>query len=335
LFLFLPKSKMIKRKLYLLLSLFFLLPILARSEILYPQKSIKLIVPFPPGGSTDIFSRVLSEKLTEIWKQPVFIENKPGGNGLIAVDNFLKAPADGHTILIGHVGTFSVVPNLYEKKPYNPLTDFIPISTIAIVPNILVVNPNLPFKNVSDLVQYARLNPGKLTYSSGGNGGPSNLAMEYFKEVAKVDITHIPYKGAMPSIIDLIGGQVSMTLAGAPPLIQHIETGRLRALGIASDKRIDPIPSVPTISESGIPELKGFEVTQWYGVVVKSGTPKDVVKKIAEAIKFTFNSSAIQSKLKAEGSIVQTNSPEEFFALINSELNRWSSVIKNSKIQND
>ena len=305
------------------------------ADEIYPNRPIRLIVPFPPGGSTDIFARMLGDKLSQIWKQPVIIENKPGASGQIAVETVLRAPSDGYTLFMGHIGTLAVNPSLFSNLPYDPQKDFAAVSRIAIVPNILVVNPSTSFKTVAELVAYAKQNPGKLTYASGGNGGAAHIAMEYFKLLAGLDIVHIPYKGTVPAVTDLIGGQITMTMTGAPPLMQHILAGKLRALGVSGVKRIDVLPQVPTISESGIPELKGFDATQWYGIVVKTGTSKDIISKLNLGVKETFEDPVAKLRLKSEGAIVQTDTPDAFSQFIYSENIRWGKVIKNAGIKPD
>jgi tripartite-type tricarboxylate transporter receptor subunit TctC len=299
----------------------------------YPQKPIRLIVPFPPGGSTDIFSRMLGEKLTTLWKQPVIIDNKAGASGQIAVNELLKSPADGYTIFMGHIGTLAVNPSLFDKLSYDPNQDFAPISTIALVPNILVINPNQPFKTLPELIAYARENPGKLTYSSGGTGGAAHIAMEYFKLVTKTDILHVPYKGTSPAVVDLLGGQVNLTMTGAPPLMQHILAKKLIALGVSSTTRIDALPQLPTLAESGIAELKGFDATQWYGLVAKKGTPKEIIDKLNQGTRVAFDTIEARERLRTEGAIVQVDTPEKFKAFIKSETQRWAKVVRAANIK--
>jgi tripartite-type tricarboxylate transporter receptor subunit TctC len=308
------------------------LSLLSMAYAAYPEKPIRLIVPFPPGGSTDIFSRMLGEKLTQIWKQPVIIENKAGASGQIAVSDFLKAPADGYTVFIGHIGTLAVNPSLFKNLSYDPNKDFAPISRIATVPNVFVINPSQPFKNIQELITYAQNNPGKLTYSSGGSGGAAHIAMEYFKSVTRTDILHIPYKGTAPAVMDLLGGQVSMTMTGAPPLMQHIIAKKVVPLGVSSLKRIDVLPQIPTLAESGVPELKGFDATQWYGVVVKAGTPKEIIDKLNQGTRMAFDTMEAKERLRNEGAIVQVDTPEEFRAFIKAETLRWGKVVRAANI---
>ena len=312
-----------------------LLSMNALAQNQYPNKPIKLLVPFPPGGSTDIFARMLGDAFTQMWGQPVIIENKPGASGQIAVDMLMKAPADGYTLFMGHIGTLAVSPALYPNLSYDPIKDFDAVSRIALVPNVLAVNNSRPFKTVNELVEYAKKNPGKLSYSSGGNGSAAHIATEYLKLLTGTNMMHVPYKGTAPAIVDLIGGQVDFIITGAPPLMQHIEAGNVRALGVTSTKRIDALPKLPTISESGIPELKNFEATQWYGLVVKKGTPRDIVMKLNQGIRTAFDNPQARAKLKQDGSIVQVDTPEAFTAFINSEMNRWGRVVNEAKIKPD
>lgn len=331
--------KSTRRLLLKSLALFLLaLPLLSATAFAqnqYPSKPIKLLVPFPPGGSTDIFARMLGDAFTQMWGQPVIIENKPGASGQIAVDILMKAPADGYTLFMGHIGTLAVSPALYPNLAYDPIRDFEPISRIAIVPNVLAVNNSKPFKTVAEFVAYAKKNPGKLTYSSGGNGSAAHIATEYFKLLTGTNMMHVPYKGTAPAIVDLIGGQVDFIITGAPPLMQHIESGNVRALGVTSTKRIDALPKIPTIAESGVPELKNFDATQWYGLVVKKGTPKDIVMKLNQGIRAAFDNPQARAKLKQDGSIVQVDTPEAFADFINSEMIRWGRVVKEAKIKPD
>lgn len=301
----------------------------------YPEKPIKLLVPFPPGGSTDIFARMLGNHLTAKWGQPVIVENKPGASGQIAMDQLLKAPADGYTIYLGNIGSLAVNVSLFKNLSYDPRKDIEPISQIAIVPNILAINPNLPFKDISGLIQYAKSRPGKLTYSSGGNGSAAHIAMEYFKLLTGADITHIPYKGTSPALTDVIGGQVDMIMTGAPPLIPFIKANKVVALGISTSKRIDVMPMVAPIAESGIPELKKFDISQWYGLVVKKGTTGDIINKLNAGVRSTFANDQAMQAIKNEGAFVKVSSPDEFRVFIASEIDRWAKVTKSAGIKPD
>ena len=294
----------------------------------YPNKPIRLLVPYTPGGSTDIFARMLGNKLTEIYKQPVIIENKPGASGQIAMDVMLKAPADGYTIYLGNIGNLAVNVPLFKNLSYDPRKDIAPISKIAQVTNVLVVNSKIPVKTVAELIQYAKARPGTLSYSSGGNGSAAHIAMEYFKLQTGIDVIHIPYKGTSPAVTDVIGGQVDMIMTGSPPLMPFIEAEKVNPIAVSSSKRIDSLPKLPTIAESGIPELKGFEATQWYGVVAKAGTPKEIIAILNKGVQETFGSATAREEVKKSGANVELDSPEEFANFIRSEIDRWSKVVK-------
>ena len=309
-----------------------LLGVPALAQPVYPSHPIKLVVPFPPGGSTDILGRALAQGLAERLGQPIVVENRPGAGGSIGADLVAKAAPDGYTLLMGHIGTLAVNPALYPKLPYDPLTDFAPVSRMAIVPNVLVVNPTLPVKNTADLIAYARANPGKLTYSSGGNGSAAHLAVEYFKLQTKTDIVHVPYKGTAPAITDLVAGQVSMTMTGAPPLLPHVQSGRVRALGVSSQTRMGALPDVPTIAESGVP---GFEALQWYGVVAPKGTPREIVARLAGEIAKVMDGREMKERLAAEGAIAAPTTPEDFGRFIAAEHKRWGAVVRSAGMRAD
>lgn len=305
------------------------------AQLNYPERPIKLLVPFPPGGSTDIFARMIGNHLGKLWGQPVIIENKPGASGQIAMEQLLKSPADGYTIYLGNIGSLAVNVALFKNLAYDPRKDVDPVAQIATVPNILVLKPKSSFKSVNELIQYAKQNPGKLTYSSGGNGSAAHTAMEYFKLLTHTDIVHIPYKGTSPALTDVIGGQVDMIMTGAPPLIPFIKAGKVIPVGVSTAKRIDAVPTIPALAETGVPELKRFDVSQWYGLVVRAGTSKDIINKLNSGIRSTFASEQAKEQVKNEGAILKLSSPEEFKVFIGSEIDRWGKVIKSAGIQPD
>ncbi len=296
----------------------------------YPARPIHIIVPFTPGGSTDILARAIGQALTESWRQQVIVENKPGAGGAIGAEAAAKASADGYTLFMGHIGTLAVNPTLYAKLPYDAVADFAPVALVAMVPNVLVVNPAVPARSVAELIALAKAKPGALTCSSGGSGSAAHLAIEYFKLATGTDILHVPYKGTNPAVTDLIGGQVSMTMTGLPPLLQHIRAGKLRALGVASSTRLPQIPDVPTIAESGVP---GFEATQWYGVVAPARTPPAIVEKLSAEIRRSLSQPDLKKRLEAEGAQPADMGPAEFRKLIQSEIQRWAKVIRAAHIQ--
>ena len=298
----------------------------------YPSKPIRLIVPFTPGGSTDILARSIGQELTKAWGQSVIVDNVPGAGGSIGADKAAKAPADGYTLLMGHIGTLAVNPSLYPKLPYNPLKDFAPVAWVARVPNILVVNPAVPVKSVQDLVAYAKSKPGQMSYGSGGNGSAANLATEYFKMQTGTAIVHIPYRGTAPAVTDLIGGQIQLVFTGAPAVLGHIKSGQLHALAVSSPKRLEAMPNLPTVAESG---YKNFEADQWYGVVAPAGTPKDIVQKLNMQINVALNSPELKKRLSAEGAIAAPETPEAFGQLIANEIARWQPVITSGRVKAD
>jgi tripartite-type tricarboxylate transporter receptor subunit TctC len=298
----------------------------------YPSKPIRLIIPFPPGGSTDILGRSVAQKLSEAWGQQIIVDNRGGAGGTIGADLAAKAPADGYTLLMGHIGTLAVNVTLYPKLTYDPVKDFTPVSMVALVPNVLVVHPSLPVKTVTELIAYAKANPGRLNYSSGGNGSAAHLAVEYFKLQTQTDIVHVPYKGTGPSVTDLIAGQVSLTMTGAPAVMPHVQSGRIRALGVSSPQRVPALPQIPTVAESGVP---GFDATQWYGVVAPAGTPKDIVAKLNAEIRKIMQSKEMLDRLATEGAIAAPGTPEQFGAYIKSEITRWGGVVRAAGMKAD
>ena len=296
----------------------------------YPGKPVRLIVPFPPGGSTDILGRTLAQQLSLAWGQQVVVDNRPGAGGSIGADLAARAAPDGYTLLMGHIGTLAVNVALYSKLPYSPTKDFAPVSLVATVPNVLVVHPSVPVKNVPELLAYIRANPGKLNYGTGGNGSAAHIAVEYFKLETKTEIVHVPYRGTGPMMTDLLAGQLGMTMTGALPALPHIQSGKLRAIGVSSPKRVAVLGRIATIAESGVP---GFDATQWYGVVVPTGTPPEVIAKLNTDIRAAMQSKEIRARLDAEGATAETNSPEQFGAFIAAEINRWGAVVRASGMQ--
>jgi tripartite-type tricarboxylate transporter receptor subunit TctC len=309
-----------------------LMPGVALAQAGYPSKPIRLIIPFPPGGSTDILGRVLAQQLSDAWKQQVVPDNRGGAGGTIGAELAAKSPADGYTLMMGHIGTLAVNVSLYPKLAYDPLKDFQPVSLVAMVPNVLVVHPSVPAINVQQLIAWLRANPGKANYSSGGNGSGAHLAVEYFKLETKTNIVHVPYKGTAPSVTDLIAGQVNLTMTGAPAVMGHVQSGKLRALAVTSAKRVDALPQIPTVAESGVP---GFDATQWYGVVVPAGTPRDIVMKLNAEVRTIMQTKEMHDRLATDGATAATNSPEEFAAFIKSEIGRWAAVVKAANMRPD
>jgi tripartite-type tricarboxylate transporter receptor subunit TctC len=304
----------------------------AQTTANYPNKPIRLVVPFTPGGSTDILARAIGQELTKAWGQSVIVDNVPGAGGSIGADKVAKAPADGYTLLMGHIGTLAVNPSLYPKLAYDPVKDFAPVAWVARVPNVLVVHPSVPAKNVKELVALAKSKPGQLNYGSGGNGSAANLATEYFKMRTETSLLHIPYRGTAPAVTDLIGGQIQVLFTGAPAVLGQIKNGQLRALAISSPTRLDALPGLPTVAESG---YKDFEADQWYGVVAPAGTPREIVAKLNAQINQSLNSPELKTRLNSEGAVATPATPEVFGKLIQTEIARWKPVMSSGRVKVD
>jgi len=305
------------------------------AESAYPSKPIRIVVPFTPGGSPDVLARSLGQKITDALAVPVVIENVAGAGGTIGADRVAKAPADGYTLLMGHVGTLAVAPSVYPNLPYDPLKSFAPVAWVAKVPNVLVVHPSVPAHNVAELVKYLKANPGKVNYGSGGNGSAAHLAMEYFKLATQTFVVHVPYRGTAPSVSDAVAGQIQMVFTGAPALVPMVKAGKLKAIAVSSPKRLDLLPDVPTLAESGVKGLEGFEADQWYGLVAPAGTPAAIVQKLNQVINANLTAPEMAARLKTEGATATPTTPEAFGQLIQREIKRWRPVVLNAKISAD
>lgn len=297
----------------------------------WPNRPIRLIVPFTPGGSTDILARLVSTHVTAAFGQQCIVDNRPGAGGTIGMEIASRAAPDGYTIVMGHIGTLAVNPALYKKLSYDPLKDFQPITMVARIPNMMTVNPKIPAKTVNDVISLARAKPGGLTYGSGGNGSAAHLATEYFKLMTKTDITHIPYKGTAPAITDLIAGNISMALTGVPPQIAHVKSGRLRAIAVATAKRLPMLPDLPTIGET----VKGYEATQWYGILAPAATPRHIITQLNTVIAKALHTQEARERFAADAAEPVGDSPEEFGKFIRAEIARWAPVVKASGARPD
>lgn len=297
----------------------------------WPQKPLTLIVPFTPGGSTDILARLLSQKLGDAFGKSVIVENRPGAGGSIGAEMVARAPADGHTLLMGHIGTLAVNPSLYPNLGYDPLKSFRPVSQIAAVHNLLVVHPSVPATTVKELIAHAKANPGKLTYGTGGNGSAAHIATVALADAAGLDLVHVPYKGTAPAVTDLLAGRISMAFTGAPVLLPHVQAGKLRVLGISGTKRLLTLPDVPTVAEAG--GLPGFEASQWYGIVVPAGTPEPVVARLNSEIVKGMGAPENVERLAKEGADIAVNSPDAFATYIGAEIKRWGALISKAGIK--
>jgi tripartite-type tricarboxylate transporter receptor subunit TctC len=293
----------------------------------YPSKPIRLIVPYPPGSGTDIVARLLGQKLTESWGQPIIVDNRPGAGAIIGTEAAAKAPADGYTLLMGDVGPLTINPALYAKLPYDPAKDFAPVSEVAFLPFLLVVHPSVKANSIQELVALAKAKPGELNYASVGNGSAVHLATELFKTEAGVDIVHVPYKGSAPALADLIGGQVSMMFVNVLSALPYVKSGQLRALAIATPRRSSALPDLPTVAEANLP---GFVAGAWFGILVPAGTPPEVVDKLSAEIVRILHLPDIVERLAGQGAEAIGDTPEQFAGHIRQETAKWAKVVKAS-----
>jgi tripartite-type tricarboxylate transporter receptor subunit TctC len=295
----------------------------------YPAKPIRFVIPFPPGGSTDLVGRLLGQQWTQLMGQQVIIDNRGGAGGTIGVENVARSAPDGYTLVLGHIGTFGVGPSLYSKLPYDPVRDFVPIGLFGGVSNLLVVHPSLPATSMKALIALARSRSGQLNYGSAGVGSASHLQMEYFKLLTKTDITHVPYKGTGPMVTELVAGQTQVTSTGIPGLLGQVKAGRLRPLAALSDKRLALFPEVPTSAEAGLP---GYEVLTWYGPLAPAKTPPEVITRLNAEMQKMLQSKDVLDRLAGEGVEPMGGTPQQYAAYIKNEMGRWAKVVKAANI---
>ena len=288
----------------------------------YPSRPVRIIVPSPPSGGTDIVARVLAQHFSNAFGQQFFVENKPGAGNVIGIEAAARAAPDGYTLLVS-ASTIALNSVLYKKVPYDPVRDFAPITLAAIAPNILVVNPKLPIKSVADLIAAAKAEPGKLTYGTPGVGTSPHLCMELFKSMASVDLQHVPYKGTAAAVMDIIGGQIDVAFATALTAKPLIDAGRLRALAVSGPRRVDALPNVPPVAEAGVP---GYEAMQWYGLLAPAGTPGAIMERIHAEAMVALRSPEMKARLAADGAEPLGTTPAEFRAYIKRELEKWARV---------
>jgi tripartite-type tricarboxylate transporter receptor subunit TctC len=297
----------------------------ASAQAQYPEKPVRFVVPFAPGGATDLLARTIGEKLAAATGRPFVVENKPGAATQIAAQYVATAPADGYTILMATSTTLAINKSLYSKLPYDPEKDFAPISLVVQHPFVLVVDPKLPAKTVKDLIALAEAQPGKLSYASGGSGSFAHLSMALFQTMTGVDAIHVPYKGSAPALLDIMGGQVAMMFDNTAH--NHISSGKLRALGVTTRERLSVLPEVPTLHEAGVP---GYDLAAWQGVVAAAGTPRLIVDKLNAAIRKLLQLPDVRQRLTADGGQIITSTPEEFSAHISREIVRFAKIVKDS-----
>jgi tripartite-type tricarboxylate transporter receptor subunit TctC len=304
-------------------------PTLAQGQSAWPSKPIRFIVPFAPGGTSEIVARSVAVEMTKQLGQSVFVENKPGGAGVIAMQEAAKAAPDGHTLILGHVGTLAVNPYMLSNQPYDVNRDFVPVTLLAKVPNVFVIHPDVPAKNFQEFVAYAKKNPGKLDYGSAGNASAGHLAMEYLKLVTGMSLTHIPYRGTGPQLTDLLAGRTHASSAGLPALGAHIRAGKLRAIAVGTQQRITALPDVPTVAEMG---FKDFETSQWYGMLTPAGTPAEVVKRLQEEAYKALKSSSVTERFATDNAVGGGGPSSEFAAFIQREQSIWKDIVKRASI---
>jgi len=295
----------------------------------YPNKPVRLVVGFAPGGNVDIPSRIVATKLGELWGTAVFVENRPGAGSNIAAEIAAKAPADGYTLLMCNTASHGINPAIYKKIPFDPIKDFAPISQIASGPSVFLVHPSSQTKTVSAFIAYAKANPGKLSVGSAGIGTSQHLSIELFKSMTATDIVHVPYKGGSSALTDLLGGQLSAMVAGLPTAMASIKAGKAHALGVTTIKRSPQMPELPTIAESGVP---GFEVTSWTGLCAPAGLPKSILAKLNADLVKVLNMPDTQRRFSEQGIDPAPTTPDQFSAFIKSEVAKWAKVAKEAGI---
>jgi tripartite-type tricarboxylate transporter receptor subunit TctC len=293
----------------------------------WPSRPLRLVIPFAPGGGADIAGRVIGQELSDVLKQPVIIENRAGAGGTIAPNNVAKSPADGYSLVLGHLGGIAIAPHLYKDLPFDPINDIAPVTLVVNGLSVLVVNPDLPVKTVGELMAYAKANPNQLSFSSAGSGTDTHLAGELFKSMTGTSMVHIPYKGGAPALVDLIAGRVQLSFASVATTISAIQTGKLRAIAMTGKNRFEGLPGVPTVAESGVP---GYEINNWYGIFVPANTPLDIIQRLnAETIKI-LKKPDVHAKLIAAGLEPIWSTPKEFSDYVRAETDKWRKIVVDS-----
>jgi tripartite-type tricarboxylate transporter receptor subunit TctC len=307
------------------------MPGLLRAQAAWPTKAIRFVVPFAPGGSSEVIARSSAVEMAKLLGQSMFVDNKPGAAGNVAMAEVARSD-DQHTLILGHIGTLAVNPFIFDKLPYNAAKDFRPISLLAKVPSLYLVHPDLPVKNLKEFVAYAKKNPGKLNYGSAGNGSAGHLAMEYLKMVTETFITHVPYRGTGPQLTDLMAGRLDAASVGASAVLQFIKAGKLRCIATGTTQRIPQLPDVPTVAEQGYP---GFEMTQWYGLLAPSNLPQAAADKLAAAAAKAMKEPSLLEHLTTDAAIAVGSTPAEFSRFIEQEQKRWKVVVDRARIKPD
>jgi tripartite-type tricarboxylate transporter receptor subunit TctC len=323
---------MLLHRRFLLIASGLALPGLARPQAPWPRQSVRFVVPFAPGGTSEIVARTVANELTKQLGQTVYVENKGGGAGLPAMQDVAHAAPDGHTIILGHVGSLAVNPYIFPNQPFDVNRDFVPVTLLAKVPNLFVIHPDVPANNFREFVAYVKKNPGKLNYGSAGNASAGHLAMEYLKLVTGMFITHIPYRGTGPQLTDLLAGRTQATSAGLPALLPHIKSGRLKAIAVGTPLRLPALPELPTVAEMG---FKDFETSQWYGILAPAGTPREIVKRLQEESLKALKSNSVTERFASDSAVGGGGPPEEFAAFITRQQKIWKEIVTRAGIKPD
>jgi tripartite-type tricarboxylate transporter receptor subunit TctC len=306
----------------------------ALAQTAWPNKPVKIIVPFAPGGTTDILARAIAPELSKAFGQSFIVENRAGAGGNVGADAVAKSAPDGYTLLMGTVGTHGINKALYPSLPYHPVKDFAPITLVADVPNVMVMNAEkaakLNINSVTDFIKYAKANPGRLNMASSGNGTSIHLSGELFKSMTGTFMVHFPYRGSGPALLDMIGGSMDVMYDNLPSSLPHIRSGKLKALAVTSTKRSGALPDTPTMEQTGSPSLKGYDASSWFGLLAPAGTAPDTVSRIQQEVAKSFTKPEIKEKLLSQGAIPGGNTPAEFAKMIDSEIAKWALVVKNS-----
>jgi tripartite-type tricarboxylate transporter receptor subunit TctC len=298
----------------------------------YPSKPIRFVIPYPPGGASDVTARIIGAKMTEAWAQQVIIDNRPGANGIIALEQVAKSAPDGYTILMANVGPNAINPVVYAKLPYDAIRDFAPVTLTTKVPQVIVANAYLPARNIKELLALAKAQPDQIVFASGGSGSSNHLAFELFKSMAGVKIVHVAYKGDAPAMSDAISGYVQLTMPTVIAATGHIKSGKLRPLGVGTPKRVPALPDVPTVAEAGVP---GYESESWGGVMSRAGTPQPIIDRLHAEITRILKVADVREKLEALGGEIVGSTSSEFSAYLKSEIAKWDKVAKTANIRLD
>jgi tripartite-type tricarboxylate transporter receptor subunit TctC len=307
-------------------------PALSRAQAGWPRQSIRFVVPFAPGGTSEIVARTVAAEMTKQLGQTVFVDNKGGGGGIPAMSDVAHATPDGYTIILGHVGSLAVNPIIFPNQPFNVNKDFMPVTLLAKVPNLFVIHPDVPAATFKEFVAYVKKNPGKLNYGTAGNASAGHLSMEYLKLVTGMFITHIPYRGTGPMLTDLLAGRTQASSAGLPALLPHIRSGKLRAIAVGTTKRLPALPEVPTVAELG---FKDFETSQWYGILAPAGTPRETVKRLQEESLKALKSNSVTARFAEDSAVGGGGPPEEFAAFIAQQQKTWKEIVIRAGIKPD